>query len=308
MAELTRRAATVTLERAGARLVEHAPPASPDVRDYPNERAALAIFRKRLVELLTGGWLITRDDEDLRPVASWPAMEARLRERFDPDQISVYNDFLIDRGDPCGAAAAQRVTSPTVETFGCFASLAETVRSIPLSLVPQWEHGWMSGVHVRNPRSARALALLLGAPIARFLSRLEIDGHDVRELASMLRGSPYRARIRELTALETYAANTLPEVFPALERATLGSASGHKTIRELVLQVRPYAASLIAGDYPALEHLTLRVGAPADDELVELVEETPFEKLRSLRRVDLDGEISARTLDRIRDRLAAFTG
>lgn len=71
MAELKRGDASITLERAGTRLVEHAPPASPDVRDYPNERAALAIFHKRLVELVTSSWHITRDDADLGPVASW---------------------------------------------------------------------------------------------------------------------------------------------------------------------------------------------------------------------------------------------
>lgn len=308
MAELSRNNGTVTLERSGTRLVEHAPPAPIDVRDYPNERAALTIFRKRLVELLNAGWLITRDDDDIRPVASWPAMEARLRERFEPDLLAVYTDFLIDRDDPCGDATAQRKTAATYETFGCFAELADCVRSIPNKLVPQWDAGWLVGVTVHNLRSARPLALLLAAPIARFLSKLEVVGGDYRELPLALGTSPYRGRIRELVALEPYLGTILLPALPSLERATIaGARQGHATLRELVLHV-PRNGELIEAAFPSLEHLVLHIGNVNESRFLELLDGAPLERLHSLRRVDIDGELSARGLDRVRDRLSAFAG
>lgn len=171
----------------------------------------------------------------------------------------------------------------------------------------QWQNGWIVGVTIRTLYSAPALALLLGAPIARFLSRIDVEGNDPRAITTALKDSPWRHRIRELVALQPHASLFVPKVLPALERATLRQVAGHPTLRELVLEP-VVATDLSAHNLPALEHLTLRCGKIRERALIEMIEATPFEKLRSLKRVDLDGDISARTLARIRDRLSAFIG
>jgi uncharacterized protein (TIGR02996 family) len=109
MAELARGKATIQLERGGAVLVEYAPPSPLRKIDYPNERAALAIFRKRVVELVKEHWHLRIADTDIGgAVASDPAIEAAILASTDPDQLAVYADWLLERGDPCGELAALR--------------------------------------------------------------------------------------------------------------------------------------------------------------------------------------------------------
>jgi hypothetical protein len=324
VAELAKPNATILLERSGTRLVEHALPAAPNIVDYPNELAALTIFRKRITELVRAGWQLSRADSDIgSPIASDARMEAQLRASFDPEQLSVYNDWLIEHGDPCGDHGAIRgseadhaalVAERGYEIFGSFHDLVTAMPKHRPTIELLWKHGWVTGFLLSRVRLGTLLGFAMQAPIARFASHLSVDGdcHGAT-LRYAVQRSPHKAAIRSLHVLDAYVGQQLLEVLPSLEAVELphdSSSTGHPLVRTLTIQAaRGRDSPLIQGAWPAVEHVAIRGRRINGEILADAIEATQFHRLPRLHHVDVDVEpdLDRESLGRIRTRLKSFT-
>jgi hypothetical protein len=321
VAELAKPGATILVERSGTLLAEHAPPAAPTRMDYPNERAALAIFRKRIVQLVRDGWQLSRADSDIGgPLASEPRLEAELRARLEPETVAIYNDWLIERGDPCGELAALRARgAPTAELeaergyelYGSYHDLLVEMPAYLPHLQPQWAHGWIEGWLLDRLYLGTLFGFALHAPMARFARRLAVRfGVHGPTLRYALARSPRKAAIRTLELAERGMASQLLGVLPALDTLAMPAgetSDGHPRVRTLTLEIAPRTTALLAGAWPALERLTLRATKVPGRAVAQLLDDAPLEKLRALRHVDVDAELDGAALDQIRTRLAGFT-
>jgi hypothetical protein len=322
VAELAKPGKTILVERSGTLLAEHAPPAAPTRMDYPNERAALAIFRKRITELVINGWQLGRGDTDIGgPVAVEPRLERELAAHLEPAQLAVYNDWLIERGDPCGELAALRSrgvptteleTARGYELFGCLADLLVAMPAYRPTLEPQWTHGWIEGWLLDRLNLGTLVAYALQAPMGRFARRLIVRfGCHAPTLRYALARSSRRDAIHTLELAERGMATHLLGALPALETLAMPggeTCDGHPQVRTLALQIAAgRTTQLISGAWPALERLTIRAPKISGTIVAKLVEDAPLEKLRALRHVDVDAELDASSLDRIRTRLSGFT-
>ncbi len=322
MAELAKPGKTILVERSGTLLAEHAPPAAPASMDYPNERAALAIFRKRITELVINGWQLSRGDADIGgPVATHPSLERALRERLEPDQLAVYNDWLIEHGDPCGELAALKLrAAPTdeleaargYELFGCLADLLVAMPAYRPAMVPQWEHGWIAGWLLDRLNLGTLFAYALHAPMSRFARRLVVRfGCHGPTLRYALARSSHKDQIVDLALAERGMAAHLLGALPAIATLAMPAGEvtdGHAHVRMLALELQPgRTQSLVTGAWPMLERMAIRAPRIAGRIVAQLIEDAPLEKLRALRHVDVDADLDAASLDRIRTRLRGFT-
>jgi hypothetical protein len=313
VAELARARATITIERSGTVIVDHAPPAAPHVVDYPNDRAALAIFRKRVAELVGQGWQLSRGDSDIgSPVAREPRMEEQLRGDFSAENVAIYDDWLIENGDPCGELSALRLrglptreleTARAYELFGAYADVSPHAQ---VAITALYTHGWVNTWRLDRLAAGTLVAFALLAPIARFVHTLQVGGEcHLPTLRYALLRSPQRRQLRTLDVFERASCAGLLDALPALETVTLPAGApgpGHAHVRSATLEIRE-GQFLLDGAWPALEHLTLR-GGPR---IADLLDDARLERYPRLTRVEVDGELDARSLDRIRTRLRAFT-
>ena len=322
MAELAKPGATILVERSGTLLAEHAPPAAPTRMDYPNERAALAIFRKRITELVINGWQLSRGDVDIGgPTAVDPRVERELRDHLDPEQIAVYNDWLIEHGDPCGELAALRakaaphdelVATRGYELFGCFHDLVTAMPAYRRTIEPQWAHGWIEGWLLDRLNLGTLFGFALHAPMARFARRLVVRfGCHGPTLRYAIARSAHRTAIQALELAEHGMAAHLLGALPAVETLAMPAdetCDGHATVRTLTLEIGAgRTRSLFSGRWPLLERLTIQAPKISGRIVAKLIEDAPLEKLPALRHVDVDAELDAAALDRIRTRLHNFT-
>lgn len=322
MAELAKPTGTILVERSGTLLAEHAPPKAPTTMDYPNERAALAIFRKRIARLVVEGWQLSRADADIgAPLASEPGLEAQLRERIDPETAAIYNDWLIERGDPCGELAALRargVATAELEQargYELYGALHDILAELPAHrarIEPQWTHGWIEGWLLDRLSLGTLFGFALQAPMARFARRLVVRfGVHGPTLRYALARSTRRTAIRTLEVAERGMASQLLGVLPALDALAMPAGEttdGHDRVRTLTLDVgTTRVGALFTGAWPAVERLAIRAPRVAGRIVAKLVDAAPFEKLRALRHVDVDAEVDAGELDQIRARLHGFT-
>lgn len=322
MAELARPGATILVERSGTLLAEHAPPAAPTHMDYPNERAALAIFRKRIARLVVEGWQLSRADSDIGgPLASEPRLEAELRARLAPETVAIYNDWLIEHGDPCGEFAALRAQGVATaeleaargyELFGCYHDVLAELPTYRPRIELQWAHGWIEGWLLDRLNLGTLFGFALHAPMARFARRLVVRlGVHGPTLRYAIARSPRKAAIRALELAERGMAAQLLGVLPALESLAMPAgeaATGHDRVRDLAIDVgASRAGALYDGAWPALERLTIRAPRVPGAAVVKLVDAAPLERCPLLRHVDVDAELDAGQLDQLRTRLRGFT-
>lgn len=322
MAELAKSTGTILLERSGTLIAEHQPPKPALSMDYPNERAAIAVFRKRIVELVAQGWQLSRGDNDIgAPIAVELGIEAQLHAQFDGDALAIYNDWLIDRGDPCGEVAALRAKQIDTselekargyELYGSFADLLAHRPSDRPRIAPAWSHGWIEGWRLHHLAHGTLLAFAMHAPLARFANRLVV-WHDVHAptVRYALARTSRRKAIRYCTFAEVGMATQLLGVLPNLETLTMpsGETVGHDRVRNLTLEIDElHDQPMITGAWPALERLTLRAQKQHGSVVARLLEQTPLEKLLKLRHVDVDVfKFDASVYERIASRLRDFT-
>ena len=313
---------TIQLERSGTLIAEHAPPQPPQKMDYPNERASLAVFRKRIAQLVADNWHLRYGDSDIgSPVARDPRVEAELVEAPDPDRHAVYRDWLIENGDPCGELAALRVhDAPTAELeaargYELFGIFAEAVAALPHqrnAVTFAWRDGWIDGFELRGLDHSALLALALHAPMARFVRRLVVRaGCFLPNLSYALANCERRTAIRELETDVSNVAASLLDNLPDLDSLITTStetAIGHPRVRSLTVMLRRSRGLLLLdGAWPALERLTICAPKLVGAEIAPIIEAAPFERLRALRHVDLDADLDAESYDAIRTRLRGFS-
>ena len=234
----------------------------------------------RMAELLETRWVRRSRCEEPEEHAEVALLEAA--DAGDPTAIAVYNDWLIDHGDPRGELAGLRAAPADemidaritelerecgIELFGLFAVLPAEFRE-QFSLV--WRHGWIDEVIARHKwfpngggmygEDAReAVHQVLHAPMARFVRWIDLDTAFAGACAS-LEACPHTQRIRRM---RLHGVPQVLDAFPQLEELEVDAHAGrgHPAIRSLTLRTRGGGFD-IAGDWPALHHLTIALDEP----------------------------------------------
>jgi hypothetical protein len=303
------------LERAGTELVErvHLDGTPAKRTEFADAAAAFGGYLRRIAELVEEGWQLAVADTDLvRCVASDPALEARIA---GDEDLSVYADWLIEHGDPCGELASLRARAevkPSVELglaidelertraeelFGLFALLPGRQ-----DLVLHWRRGWIDELEVpagtspifrpRHPSSGNAplgtlVAAALLAPMARFTRRLSFNRLHTPFVRAVIAMSPRRDRLRSLAMVHPDHAQELLDALPGLEELVMPAGAqtprGHANVRTLSLGVTTLnTTDLLLGEWPALETLEIRSRFEISAALAQLGDHPLMRTLRRL--------------------------
>jgi hypothetical protein len=268
------------LVRAGDVVIEelHTGGAEPRRDRFADDDAALAAFRRRVVELVDEGWRLSLADADLdHPVATDPELEARIASASDAERtglLAVYADWLGERGDPCGELAALRARDERGHTpeLGAAIQRVELARELELfglltrlpnhrdSAAMLWRDGWIDGYDFVTTSGTLAMFALL-APMARFVRALVFRQQHTVEVRSAIAVWPRRAQLRRLVVPHTGYAQELLDVLPGLDDLTMhvgNRVRGHATVRRLVLYGNNAPRSKLAGEWPAVREVVLR--------------------------------------------------
>jgi hypothetical protein len=321
------------LAREGTTLIErlHVGDTTTKRTEHATEHAALAAYRRRFREILDEQWHLTLGDDDMaRPVACDPAAEAAISAAAISDQddhLSVYADWLIEQGDPCGELASlrardQRVHEPELtvaikelettradEIFGLYAGLYDQSQ-----IRFDWSRGWVTTIDVgaasqppyrHHPESSLGtlVSLALLAPIARFVRRLNFLRIHTSDVRSAIATSPRRHSIRQLGLTSRQHAQELLDVLPKLDELVMPTGAvvrGHPAVTSIALhQSGPdLPPGLLEGEWPALH--TLSITSTRDiSALLATLAESPF--MATLRVLALTGPLETPIVRVIRE-------
>jgi hypothetical protein len=270
----------IELAREQTELVERrlGPSSSVERRGFSDERAAIHAYFERIAELVETKWERRSPCEHVEESATSELLEGVTA--GDPTAIAVYNDWLLDRGDPRGELASLRAAEPdpevaseielverehAIELFGLLAVLHPRYRE-QFELI--WRNGWIDTVIARHKwfsdgggmygEDAReAVHHVLHAPMARFVRRLELDGSFAHACATF-RGCRHTRRIRAIRLVEARSIDVI-DAFPELEEleTTAIATRGHPSVRTLTLRAGRGAIVNLTDDWPRLQRLAI---------------------------------------------------
>ncbi|MDB4959960.1 MAG: Molybdate metabolism regulator [Myxococcales bacterium] len=318
MALFSRADRTFNLElaREGSALVErvHLDHADTQREQHDSEHAALAAYRQRFVEIVNEGWHLVLGDPDIaRPVACDPTIEAAIS-IDDREQLAVYADWLIERGDPCGELAALRARAEAAPTPALTTAIAELeeargdeIFGLYAGLVDQgvielaWTHGWVTTIRVGQREPARPppyrhhpesshgtlVGIVLLAPIARFVRHLEFPRVHTSDVRSAIATSPRRDSIRQLTVTSPHHVQELLDVMPKLEILAMPAGTkvrGHASVDtiKLAIDTPEVIPDLLQGEWPSLRSVSITSRRDISAALAMLAERPLMATLRVL--------------------------
>ena len=268
MAQFRRGLDSVEMLVEGRAVLERTPRANAR-RDWHDERAALIAYYRRIAELLTTGWTRISSFADDLITADEPDLVTAINEG-DRAALSVYTDWLLERGDPRGERAV--LTDPKqiasleltrgIELFGPSVMIPAAWRA---QFTYVWRDGWIDEVWFHRDREAprnvndeELMQHALHAPMARFARWLQIDAWY---------SAPPWERLAACTCLEHIRGARYPgdirrqllESMPSLEELESSGSRvfhGHPRIKRLQLMVANDSLDVL-GEWPALKTIEL---------------------------------------------------
>ena len=248
--------------------------------DHPTERAAVHAYHAALANRFETGWRrVGPIPEPAEAIEEPNLVHAALH--GDVDALTVYNDWLLDRGDPRGEYAALRAAPvPNVSRLSQLQTDHDLEILGPLCAFPAawreqfqytWKSGWIDEITCRRRFSAagyvdghymtEALHLALHAPIARFVQAFAVDAAYATRVAA-LRDCPRVAGIRALRLFGDGGDDAaLLAALPALQTIDVCSTidAGHPRVHTMRARIEPYIEGIM-GSWPALRRLELQLG------------------------------------------------
>ena len=242
-------------------------------RELHDHRAALIAYYTRIAELLDLLYIRQTPFVDDLVVQPEPDL-VRAIDTGDRDALTVYTDWLLERGDARGERAT--LTDPRaiatlektrgVELFGPLAFLDQRWKE---QFTYVWKAGWVDEIwfHLRegdlrpNPPDREVMQHALHAPMARFARWLRVDDWYVTPIWECLDRCTCLTTIRGIRhdAVTNCFAEML-DALPALEELELLRTSittgGHRNVTRMRVTVDDDPL-LIRGEWPALRTLEI---------------------------------------------------
>jgi hypothetical protein len=241
-------------------------------------RAALIAYYRRIAELLDDRWIRTTRFVDDLAVTPEPELVAQA-DAGDRDALTVYTDWLLDRGDPRGQLAALR-TEPDpdhrrisslerrcgVEVFGPLASMGRRWLDC---FTYVWRDGWVDEILFHypvtsdspSPPDREVMQHALHAPMARFARWLQVDDWYVTPIWECLGACTCTHKIRGVRCVGVlHVYKEMLDNLPGLEELEAQRTSwvlgGHPRIRRMRLTVDDDRLE-VRGEWPSLRTIEL---------------------------------------------------